>query len=80
MKAQLKIDQRNEEYEICFDDIKTICDEVGCNAEQIVGILLELNIISIRQHFQTVHFKGKALDRNKISNLLFSCHRTFNFE
>ena len=76
MKAQFKIDQRNEEYEICFDDIKTICDEVGCNAEQIVGILLELNIISIRQHFQTVHFKGK---QDQMSADAIVNERTFTF-
>ena len=48
------------ENELSSQDIKIICDEVGCDLDQVLGILLEMNIISIKQENQTlsVHYKG----------------------
>ena len=33
------------ESEVSLDDIREVCDEVCCDTNQVIGLLLELNII-----------------------------------
>ena len=33
------------ESEVSLDDIREVCDEVSCDTNQVIGLLLELNII-----------------------------------
>ena len=49
------------EAELSKDDIKNICDEAGCDTDQVLAILVELNFISIKYESQIVHFKGKQI-------------------
>ena len=63
MSREAKID--SNEYEISIDDIRNVCDDFGCEADPIIGILLELNLISIRQNEETIsNFKGAILYLN----------------
>ena len=57
LTREAKVDSK--EYEISLYDVRHACDDFGCEADQIVGILLELNLISIRHNEETIsNFKG----------------------
>ena len=57
MARETKIDSK--EYEISIDDVRNVCEDFGCEPDQIIGILLELNLICIRQTEETIStFKG----------------------
>ena len=65
MSREVKID--SNEYEISIDDIRNVCDDFGCEADPIIGILLELHLISIRQNEETIsNFKGTTYYLNLI--------------
>ena len=71
MTREAKLDSK--EYEISLDDVRNVCDDFGCEADQIVGILLELNLISIRHNEETIsNFKGTI--RHLTMKSSDSCH------
>lgn len=71
MAREAKINSK--EYEISIDDVRNVCDDFGCEPDQIVGILLELNLISIRHNEETIsNFKGTVRHLN-ILNSIDSC-------
>ena len=48
--------------EVTKADIRAICDEAGCDTNQVIGLLLELNILIVKlQDFSAVSVKGRRL-------------------
>ena len=67
----------SKEYELSIDVIRTVCDDLGCEFDQIIGVLLELNLISIKQDEEAISsFKGTSIfDNCQCSHINF---RTLN--
>ena len=62
LSREAKID--SNEYEISTDDIRNVCDDFGCETDQIIGILLELNLFCTRHNEETIsNFKGTLVSK-----------------
>ena len=49
--------------EVTKDDIRAICEEAGCDTNQVIGLLLELNILVVKvQDVPASSVKGKRPD------------------
>ena len=59
---QNRLKRGTVDCEVTKADIRAICDEAGCDTNQVIGLLLELNILIVKlQDFSAVSVKGRRL-------------------
>ena len=55
------------ESEVSLDDIREVCDEVCCDTNQVIGLLLELNIIIAKaEDLQARNGRSQAIKCNNV--------------
>ena len=58
------------ENEVSVDDIRQVCDDVGCDTNKVIGLLTELKIIIPKVQLQVNNFKGMEISLQFIKNNL----------